>query len=140
MRISDWSSDVCSSDLQRRAGVGRGALDRIGDADGFASLGNSRREGLWEVKGLGAAALPRFAAADERAGRLQREALEPETLLAPMGEGAEVVEDYRASGLSLPAHLLAFLRDELRAGKLISWEDMQSSTEENTSVTQSLKR
>src|SRR3546814_19061900 len=117
MRISDWSSDVCSSDLQRRAGVGRGALDRIGDADGFASLGNSRREGLWEVTGLGAAALPLFAAADERAGRLQRAALEPETLLAPMGEGAAVVADYRASGPSLGAHPPAFPRAELHARK-----------------------
>ena len=115
-----------AEEVQRRAGVGRGALDRIGDADGFASLGSSRREGLWEVKGLGASALPLFRAADERAGRLQREALEPETLLAPMGEGAEVVEDYRASGLSLRAHPLAFLRDELRARKMISCEELQT--------------
>ena len=115
-----------AEEIQRRAGVGRGALDRIGDADGFASLGSTRREGLWEVKGLGAAALPLFAAADERAGRLQREALEPAVPLAPMGEGAEVVEDYRASGLSLRAHPLAFLRDELRARKMISCEELQS--------------
>src|SRR3546814_15349169 len=108
-----------AEEIQRRAGVGRGALDRIGDADGFASLGNSRREGLWEVKGLGAAALPLFAAADERAGRLQREALEPETLLAPMGEGAEVVEDYRASGLSLRAHPPAFLPDRLDRTRVV---------------------
>ncbi len=115
-----------AEDVQRRAGVGRGALDRIGDADGFASVGSSRREGLWEVKGLGHAALPLFAAADERAGRLQREAIEPVVPLAPMGEGAEVVEDYRASGLSLRAHPLAFLRDELRARKMISCEELQS--------------
>src|SRR3546814_1916622 len=69
---------------------------------------------------LSAAALPLFAAADERAGRLQREALEPETLLAPMGEGAEVVEDYRASGLSLRAHPLAFLRSEEHTSELQS--------------------
>src|SRR3546814_8364701 len=43
-----------------------------------------------------------------------------------MGEGAEVVEDYRASGLSLRAHPLAFLRDELRARKMISCEELQS--------------
>jgi len=115
-----------AEDIQRRAGVGRGALDRIGDADGFASLGSSRREGLWEVKGLGHAALPLFQAADKRAGRLQREALEPATLLAPMGDGAEVVEDYRASGLSLRAHPLAFLRDELSARKIITCEELQT--------------
>ena len=75
-----------AEEIQRRAGVGRGALDRIGDADGFASLGSTRREDLWEVKGLGHAALPLFAAADERAGMLQREAIEPTVPLAPMSE------------------------------------------------------
>ena len=107
-------------EVQRRAGVGRGALDRIGDADGFTSLGASRRAGLWDVKGLGNAPLPLFAAADERDGTLRNEATEPVILLAPMGEGAEVVEDYRASGLSLRAHPLAFLRDELKNRRMIT--------------------
>jgi error-prone DNA polymerase len=114
-------------EIQRRSGVGRGALDRIGDADGFGSLGADRRHGLWEVKGLGTAALPLFAAADEREGKLRQEAIEPTVLLAPMGEGAEVVEDYRASGLSLRAHPLAFLRDELKARKMIACEALQTT-------------
>ncbi|TGX49172.1 DNA polymerase III subunit alpha [Sphingomonas gei] len=114
-------------EIQRRAGVGRGALDRIGEADGFGSLALSRRSGLWDVKGLGNAALPLFAAADERDGKLRREAIEPKVLLAPMGEGAEVVEDYRASGLSLRAHPLAFLRDELKARKMITCEQLQTA-------------
>ena len=113
-------------EIQRRACVGRGALDRIGEADGFGSLALSRRSGLWDVKGLGNAALPLFAAADERDGKLRQEAIEPTVLLAPMGEGAEVVEDYRASGLSLRAHPLAFLRDELRARKMITCEQLQT--------------
>jgi error-prone DNA polymerase len=113
-------------EVQRRAGVGRGALDRIGDADGFGSLGLSRRASLWSVKALGDSALPLFAAADERAGKLLPETFEPEVLLTPMGEGSEVVEDYRASGLSLRAHPLAFLRDELKARKMISCRDLQS--------------
>ena len=110
-------------EIQRRAGVGRGALDRIGEADGFGSLGNNRREGLWSVKGLGNAALPLFAAADEREGKLRQEAIEPTVILAPMGAGAE---DYRASGLSLRAHPLAFLRDELRNRKMITCDELQS--------------
>ena len=118
---------VSIEEIQRRAGVGRGALDRIGDANGFGSLGTDRRAGLWEVKGLGSAALPLFAAADERDGKLRQEAIEPTVLLAPMGEGAEVVEDYRASGLSLRAHPLAFLRDELKARKMITCEALRST-------------
>jgi len=111
-------------EIQRRAGVGRGALDRIGDADGFGSLGRGRRASLWEVKGLGNAALPLFAAADERAGQLRQEAIEPTVPLVSMGEGAEVVEDYRASGLSLRAHPLAFLRDELRVRRMITCREL----------------
>lgn len=113
-------------EIQRRAGVGRGALDRIGDADGLGSLGNTSREGLCSVKGLGNTVLPLFAAADEREGKLRQEAIEPTVILAPMGEGAEVVEDYRASGLSLRAHPLAFLRDELRVRKMITCEELQT--------------
>jgi error-prone DNA polymerase len=37
-----------------------------------------------------------------------------------MGEGEEVVEDYRSIGLSLRPHPLAFLRNELTARKMIS--------------------
>jgi error-prone DNA polymerase len=113
-------------EVQRRANVGRGPLDRIGEADGFGSLDLSRRAGLWSVKGLGNEALPLFAAADARDGKLRAEAVEPEVVLAPMGEGSEVVEDYRASGLSLRAHPLAFLRDELKARKVITCEQLQS--------------
>jgi error-prone DNA polymerase len=113
-------------EIQRRAGVGRGELDRIGDADGFGSLGDSRRAGLWAVKGLGAAALPLFAAADERAGSLRQEAIERTVILAEMGDGAEVVEDYRASGLSLRAHPVTFLRDELSARRMIRCEALRS--------------
>jgi error-prone DNA polymerase len=36
-----------------------------------------------------------------------------------MGEGAEVVEDYRATSLSLRAHPLAFLRDELARRRVL---------------------
>ncbi|KKW92515.1 error-prone DNA polymerase [Sphingobium chungbukense] len=107
-------------EIQRRAVVSGRALDRIGHARGFGSLNLTRRSGLWEVKGLGAEALPLFAAADDRAGKLRPEAIEPEVVLAQMGEGEEVVEDYRSVGLSLRAHPLAFLRDELNARKMVT--------------------
>jgi error-prone DNA polymerase len=109
---------VSVEEIQRRAQVGAGALDRIGQADGFGSLGDTRRTGLWSVKGLRDAPLPLFAAADIREGKLRAEAIEPKIALVPMGEGQEVVEDYRATALSLRAHPLAFLRGELAARKV----------------------
>ncbi|MDV3455810.1 error-prone DNA polymerase [Sphingomonas sp. HF-S4] len=106
-------------EVQRRAGVGAGALNRIGEADGFGSLDQSRRAGLWQVKGLADAPLPLFAAADAREAKWCDEAVEPEVALVPMGEGQEVVEDYRATALSLRAHPLAFLRDELARRRIL---------------------
>jgi error-prone DNA polymerase len=96
-------------DVWRRSGVPLAALERIAEADGFASLDADRRQALWQVKGLGEAPLPLFAAADER----MAEVIEPEVQLTPMTQGREVVEDYRAIQLSLRAHPVAFLRPEL---------------------------
>ncbi|MDX3911582.1 MAG: error-prone DNA polymerase [Sphingobium sp.] len=113
-------------DVQRRAGVGRGALDRIGEADGFGSLALSRRGSLWDVKGLRDSPLPLFAAADARENQVRAEAIEPDVALAAMGQGQEVVEDYRSVSLSLRAHPLAFLRDELRTRKMIACADLRA--------------
>ncbi|MEA3061033.1 MAG: error-prone polymerase [Sphingomonadales bacterium] len=93
-------------DVWRRAEVPPAALEKLADADAFASLGLSRREALWQVRGLGEAPLPLFAAAEAQAR-------EPEVALARMADGREVVEDYGALSLSLRAHPLAFLRPEL---------------------------
>ncbi len=99
--------------LWRRAGVPIAALERIAEADGFGALGLDRRAALWAIRGLGAAPLPLFAAADARAARLVPEIDEAAVALAPLTAGAQVVEDYRALGLSLRAHPLAFLRADL---------------------------
>ena len=85
-------------------------LQQIAAADGFHGLGLSRRDAAWAIKGLLDEALPLFAAADDRAGQLRPEAIEPTVALAPMTAGREVIEDYRSTGLSLRAHPLAFLR------------------------------
>src|SRR3546814_4356639 len=96
MRISDWSSDVCSSDLLwRRAGVPVTALVQIAEADGFRpALGMARREALWAIKALRDEPLPLFAAATTREQQLVPEISEPAVVLRPMTAGTEVVEDY----------------------------------------------
>jgi error-prone DNA polymerase len=91
-------------DVWRRSAVPLAELEKLADADAFRSLGVDRRQALWQVRGLGEAPLPLFAAAEGR---------EPEVALKPLTEGREVVEDYRALQLSLRAHPLAFLRPEL---------------------------
>ncbi|MBE7211410.1 MAG: error-prone DNA polymerase, partial [Gluconacetobacter diazotrophicus] len=109
-------------ELWRRTGLPPASLERLAEADAFGALGgplggaqgSDRRRALWQVRALVGAALPLFAAAD--AGGLPRpELVEPPVALSPMPAGREVVEDHRATGLSLRRHPVAFLRPLLRA-------------------------
>ncbi|MFT9027389.1 OB-fold nucleic acid binding domain-containing protein, partial [Acetobacter indonesiensis] len=107
---------VSVDDLWRRAGVKAAALTHLAEADAFRpSLGLARREALWAIKALRDEPLPLFAAA-----QVTREAEEPDVLLQPMRDGAEVVRDYNRLGLTLREHPLTFLREDLRARDIIS--------------------
>ena len=106
---------VSIEDAWRRSRVKPAALERLAHADAFASLGFNRRQALWAIKALGQAPLDLFAAADLREGRTVPESVEPPVALDPLTAGREVVEDYRATQLSLRAHPLSFLRDKLSA-------------------------
>jgi error-prone DNA polymerase len=97
-------------DLWRRAGIPVSALERLADADAFGSLGLTRRDALWTIRGLSDEVMPLFAAADERDKLIRPRPPEPAVELTPMTEGREVVEDYRSKGLTLRQHPLAFLR------------------------------
>ncbi|MFZ5748830.1 MAG: error-prone DNA polymerase [Pseudomonadota bacterium] len=111
-------------DVWRRSGVSPAALERIARADGFHALGLDRRQALWAIKGLADAPLPLFAAADAREEAVQPEVAEPPVTLAALGEGREVVEDYRATQLSLRAHPVAFLRPMLDAERITRCGDL----------------
>ena len=97
-------------DLWLRSGISRAGLERLAEADCFRSIGLDRRAALWEVRALDPASaaerLPLFAGADN----LQSEA---PVELPPMPEGEHVVNDYRSLSLSLKAHPVSFLRQEL---------------------------
>lgn len=96
------------ADLAERSGLGRAALENLAEADAFQPLGLTRRAGLWAIRGLADTSLPLFAS------RAPGPA-EPALPLPPLSPAREVVEDYRTTGLTLRAHPLSFLRDELRA-------------------------
>ncbi|MEA2822984.1 MAG: error-prone polymerase [Bradyrhizobium sp.] len=113
VNIRATGSYTSVEDLWRRAGVPVSTLYGIAKADGFKGLGLSRREAAWAIKSLRDEALPLFAAADDRDSILRPEILEPAVTLTPMTLGREVVEDYRSKGLSLWAHPLRFLRQDL---------------------------
>ncbi|MBC9030797.1 error-prone DNA polymerase [Sphingomonas sp. JC676] len=108
----------------RRSGVPRVAIERLAEADAFRALAMDRRKGLWFARGLGAAPLPLFEAADAREGGFSPEGIEPEVTLRPLTDGREVVEDYRALQLSLRAHPLSFLREQLAAERVVRCGDL----------------
>ena len=105
-------------DLWRRAGLRAGGLEKLAEADAFASMGLPRRAALWAVRGLKDAPLPLFAAAEAAAAakttphptvpiEIMRE---PTVTLPEMAVGEEVISDYTALRLSLKHHPMELLR------------------------------
>ncbi|PZQ19285.1 MAG: error-prone DNA polymerase [Ancylobacter novellus] len=108
-------------DLWRRAGVPVAALTQIAEADAFrSSFGLARREALWAIRALRDEPLPLFAAASAREDEIVPEVAEPAVSLRPMTAGGEVVEDYRHVSLSLRAHPVAFLREDLKRRRMVT--------------------
>jgi error-prone DNA polymerase len=116
-------------EVWRRAGVPRAAIERLAEADCFHALDANRRQGLWKVRGLGEAPLPLFAAADAQAVAFAPEAVERDVVLRPLTGGREVVEDYRSMQLSLRAHPVSFVRDELARRGAATCADLSSMRE-----------
>ncbi len=92
-----------------RAGVAPAALERLAEADGFAAIGLTRRDALWQVRAIRAVApLPLFN------DPIDGEAIvEPAVTLPQMQIGEEVVEDYVATRLTLRAHPMELLRPSM---------------------------
>ena len=91
------------ADLARRAGLERADLQVLAGANALASLAGNRRDALWQAVG----AVP------------DRDLLRPTTVeetlptLVPPSEGDDIVDDYRAQGLTLGRHPVALLRKRL---------------------------
>lgn len=100
-------------DLWSRSGLDKSDLERLADADAFNSIGLTRREALWAVRGLDVkSAAERLPLFDMAGGTDLRP--EAKTRLPAMLPGEEVIEDYRYLSLSLKAHPVSFLREELK--------------------------
>ena len=101
-------------ELAVRAGLDAPVLERLARGDAFGSMGLSRRDAFWAIRGIAAgpasATLPLFAATG-----LHPVGREPDISLPATPLGEEVVDDYEALRLSLKAHPLALLRGHLAA-------------------------
>jgi error-prone DNA polymerase len=112
-------------EVWRRSGVPAAAIEKLAHADAFHGFAHDRRQALWRVSGLGDTPLPLFAAADAREGHYSPEGSEPMVTLKPLSAGREVVEDYRAIQLSLRAHPLSFIRDDLRRRGIVTCAELE---------------
>ena len=92
-------------DYVLRSGLSRRGLELLAEADAFRSLGLSRREALWTVKGMADE-----VGAERTAPLVARQsAKEAQVLLPFMNLAKEVAEDYRTTSLSLKKHPRRFL-------------------------------
>ncbi len=109
----DWALRIAAArpfasieDLARRATLPARALRLLADADAFRSLGQDRREALWNAARTHSDTLPLFAGANAR-----ELAEEPDANLPSMPMSEHVAADYQTIRLSLKGHPMAFLRE-----------------------------
>ncbi|WP_336055075.1 error-prone DNA polymerase [Nitratireductor sp. CH_MIT9313-5] len=113
-------------DLWLRSGLSRAVLARLAEADAFRSLGLDRRLALWAVQALD----PKSAAEGLPLFQQHNQPLhdhEPEMRLPVMPLGEHVVHDYRALGLSLKAHPVSFLRNQLREERVLPTSHLEQA-------------
>ncbi len=97
------------ADLSRRADLARADLQILAAANVLKSLNGERRQALWQA-----------AAAVVDKDLLRSTHIEEAVpILPPASEGDEIINDYRALGLSLGRHPLALLRTQLLARRLM---------------------
>jgi error-prone DNA polymerase len=104
-------------DLARRARLDRGDLAALARAGAFAALAGHRHRAGWAVTGV-EPALPLLENTRIREGV---------PLLRAPTEGAEIVADYRSTGLTLGRHPLALLRDRLADDGLVSAAELNAA-------------
>jgi error-prone DNA polymerase len=108
----------------RRSGLKKAALEKLANADAWASLGLSRRDALWQIRGLSDEVLPLFSESESRLrfghnGPPADWTAEPVVTLPAMSLGEQVIEDYRHLHFSLRRHPVAFLRPRLMAEGIV---------------------
>ena len=104
------------ADLKRRAALDNRDLSALAAADALRTLSGHRRDAFWEAIGI---------ENDTRLFNAPHEAAQAS--LIPPTEASDIVEDYRATGLTLRRHPVALLRPHLKKTRTISAVEVQNS-------------
>jgi len=103
-------------DLVRRAALNQRDSEALAAAGALASLSGHRRSAVWEVSGI-----ERLPAVLERSTIVEARAM-----LAPPGEGEDIVADYASLGLTLGRHPVALLRERLVRQRMSTAAELKS--------------
>jgi error-prone DNA polymerase len=102
------------------AGVPQATIEKLTDADAFRSINLDRREALWEVPALSDKPIGLFN------GQPSESTKETQITLPFMTQAEHVVQDYAATGLSLKAHPVSFVREQLNMLRVTPTADLSS--------------
>lgn len=99
-------------------GLSIASLELLADADAFRSMGLDRRKALWEISALADKPTGMFS------GQASESAYEGQVALPLMSEAEHVVQDYMATGLSIKAHPVSFVRPRLTTLQIVTTDSL----------------
>ena len=102
-------------DLAVRCGLDKRDLKCLAAAGALATLAGHRRQAYWDVAGIEQVTPLALASSNE---------MQPE--LTQLTEGQNLAADYASLGLTLGRHPLALLRNDLRAQRLVTANELRS--------------
>ncbi|MCF0071131.1 error-prone DNA polymerase [Dyadobacter sp. CY261] len=102
-----------------KAGISITTLEKLADADAFRSIGFDRRQAFWETSALADSPMGLFE------GQNSASDTEPDIQLPEMMLSEHVIQDYASTSLSLKAHPVSFVRDQLNALGVVRSKDLE---------------
>jgi len=103
------------------AGVSQAGIVLLAKADALRSIGLDRRQALWEAEALKDRPIGLFA------GQVSNSEFEPQLELPFMQLSEHVLQDYATTGLSIKAHPLSFLREQLTKLRALSTKQVKAA-------------
>ena len=107
----------------REIGLSEAVLEKLADADAFRSMGHDRRNALWKVSAKDHQKESLFS------DQMSNDVTEKKVVLPEMTLSEHVVHDYGAMSLSLKAHPVSFLRQQLDQLRVISTSSLVNTKE-----------